>query len=82
MPKDADVPTMESIAEQLEIHRHTLYDWIREDAEFSQKLSILKDVQQNDPFKTGTSEDMRVNSMTIALILIEKRDQQHKSSDL
>lgn len=75
LPKDYDAPTMESIAEQLKIHRQTLYDWIREDKDFSQKLDLLKNVQQNDPFKTTPLEDMRVNSMTIALVLIERRDQ-------
>ena len=82
LPEDAEAPTVESIAEQLDIHRQTLYDWLREDQEFAATFGRVKNVQQNDPFKTTPDVDRRVNSMAIAMVLIEKRDQQHKSSEL
>ena len=82
LPEDAEAPTVESIAEQLEIHRQTLYDWLRGDQEFAATFGRVKNVQQNDPFKTTPDVDRRVNSMAIAMVLIEKRDQQHKSSEL
>jgi transposase-like protein len=81
LPKDADAPTVESIAKQLEIHRQTLYDWIREDQEFSETLERLENVQQNDPFKTTPDKDRRVNSMMIALLLMETRDRHFKSQN-
>lgn len=74
LPEDAEAPTVESIAEQLDIHRLTLYDWLREDQEFAATFGRVKHVQQNDPFKTTPDVDRRVNSMAIAMVLIEKRD--------
>ena len=74
LPKDAEAPIVESIAEQLEIHRQNLHDWIREDQELSQTFERVKNVQLNDPFKTTPDVDRRVNSMAIAMFLIEQRD--------
>ena len=70
---------MESIAGQLEIHKQTLYNWIREDQEYAQTFERVKNVQLSDPFKTTPDEDRRVNSMVIAMVLMEKREQHNKS---
>ena len=80
LPKDAEAPTVESIAEQLEIHRQTLYDWIREDQEFAQTFERVKNVQLNDPFKTTPDEDRRVK-MAIALVFTERRDREDKAQN-
>ena len=42
-------------------------------AEFSEALERFRDVQKNNPFKTGTEEHTYVNSMMIALLLFEKK---------
>jgi hypothetical protein len=56
-----------------------LFDWVKSDTEFTTALERLKDVQKNDPFKPGTEEDTYVNSMMIALVLMETRDRHNKT---
>jgi len=73
--------TVEWIAERAGINENILYEWVRSDAEFTTALERLKDVQENDPFKTGTEEDMFVNAMMIALLLMETRDRHFKSGN-
>ena len=53
----------------------------RKDAELTTALERLKEVHKNDPFKTGTEEDILVNSMTLALLLLETKDRHYKSQD-
>ena len=52
--------------------------WAESDAEFTTALGQLRDVQKNDPLKTGTEEDYFVNSM-MALLLMETRDPHDKT---
>ena len=66
--------TVESLAEKLGITTHTLYRWVQRDAEFSEALEIIKEVQKDDPFKTGGPEDGMVNAGIIALLLLETKD--------
>lgn len=66
--------TVERIAEKVGISKGTLYRWVRNDSEFLEALEIIKEVQKDDPFKTGTEEDARVNEMIVALLLLETRD--------
>jgi hypothetical protein len=73
--------TVERISESIGISKKMLYEWAESDAEFTTALGRLKDVQENDPLKTGT-EDYFVNSMMIALLLMETRDRHHKSQNL
>ena len=47
--------------------------------ETTELLDSLKDVQKNDPLKTGTEEDYFVNSMMVALLLMETRDRHNKT---
>jgi hypothetical protein len=71
--KDMKVPTVESIAEKIGIDAETLYRWIRTDEDFSGSLERLKDIQENDPFKTGDELDLIVDGSMIALLLIETK---------
>ena len=54
-------------------------EWAESDAEFTTALGQLRDVQKNDPLKTGTEEDYFVNSMMMALLLMETRDRHDKT---
>ena len=72
--------TVEWIAERAGINKNILYEWAGSDAEFTTALERLKDVQENDPLKTGTEEDCFVNSMMIALLLMETRER-HSTPD-
>lgn len=72
--------SVEWIAERAGIKRSLLYEWVESDPEFTTALERLKDVQQNDPFKTGTDEDVFVNAMTIALLLLETKERRFKDS--
>src|SRR5215216_4041035 len=71
--------TVEWIAEKAGINKNILYEWAESDTEFTTALRRLKDVQENDPLKTGTEEDSYVNSMMIALLLLETRDRHNKA---
>ena len=78
-PGDMKSFTVERISESVGISKKILYEWTESDAEFSTALGRLKDVQANDPLKTGTEEDYFVNSMMIALLLMETRDRHFKT---
>ena len=80
-PADTKDFTVEGIAEKAGINKNILYEWVKGDAEFATTLERLKDVQKNDPFKTGTEEDTYVNSMMIALVLLETKDRHYKSEN-
>src|SRR6266511_3700901 len=73
--------TVEAIAEGIGVSKNILYEWVRTDTEFSETLERLKNVQQNDPFKTGTFFDTQVNAMMIAFLLMETRDRHFKSEN-
>jgi|SRR6266540_556795 len=73
--------TVEAIAEGIGVSKNILYDWVKTDAEFSETLERLKNVQQNDPFKTGTFFDTQVNAMMIGFLLMETRARHFKSEN-
>jgi hypothetical protein len=73
--------TVEWIAEKAGINKNILYEWTKSDPEFTTALERLKDVQKNDPFKTGTEEDTFVNAMMIALVVMETRERHYKPRD-
>jgi hypothetical protein len=73
--------TVEWIAEKAGINKNILYEWAESDTEFTTALERLKDVQENDPLKTGTDEDTFVNAMMIALLLMETKDRHYKSQN-
>jgi len=80
-PEDMKHFTVERISESIGISKKILYEWAESDTEFTTALGRLKEVQENDPFKTGGEEDYFVNSMMIALLLFETRDRHYKPSD-
>jgi hypothetical protein len=80
-PTDMEDFTVKRIAEKVGINKNILYEWVKSDSEFTTALGRLKDVQENDPFKTGTEEDYFVNSMMIALLLMETRNRHYKSEN-
>jgi hypothetical protein len=71
--------SVEWIAERAGIARNTLYEWVKHDTEFIEDLERLNDAQKNDPFKTGTEEDTFVNSMMVALLLLETKNRHYES---
>ena len=77
--QDADVPTVERIALQLGIGVDILYDWAKNDPEFSQALDRLKTIQEDVPFKTDESKEEQVNQMMVAFVLIETWDRHYGS---
>src|SRR5688572_3604100 len=81
-PGDMKSFTVERISERLGISKKILYEWAESDAEFTTALGRLKDVQENDPLKTGMEEDYFVNSMMIALLLMETRERHFKPGDI
>ena len=81
-PNDMKSFTVERISESIGIGKKVLYEWTESDTDFTTALGRLKDVQENDPLKTGTEEDYFVNSMMIALLLMETRDRHLKPSDI
>ncbi len=80
-PDDPNDFTVERIAEKVGINRTILYKWVESDAEFASTLGRLKEVQTNDLFKMGTEEDNYVNSMMIALVLLETKDRHYKAEN-
>jgi hypothetical protein len=81
VPQGGKTFTVEWIAERAGIHKNILYEWAGNDSEFTTALERLKVAQENDPFTNGTEEDVFVNSMMIALLLLETRDRVHKSQN-
>lgn len=79
-PGDMKGFTVGRISESIGISKKILYEWTESDGEFNTALGRLKDVQENDPLKTGTEEDYFVNSMMIALLLMETRDRHNNTS--
>lgn len=71
--------TVEWLAERVGISKNILYEWTESDTEFTTALERLKDVQENDPLKTGTEEDAFVNAMMVALVVMETKDRHYKS---
>jgi hypothetical protein len=76
--EDTNGFTVEWIAERTGINKKTLYEWTESDTELTTALERLKEAQNNDPFKTGTEEDTFVNSMMVALLLLETKDRHLK----
>jgi hypothetical protein len=74
--------TVEAIAAGIGVSQNILYEWVKTDTKFSKTLERLKNVQQNDPFKTGTFFDTQVNAMMIGLLLMETRDRHFKSNNI
>ena len=81
-PEEMKDFTVEGIAQKIGISKNILYEWAQTDPEFSSALERIKTVQSEDPFKTGTIEDSRVNAMVIAFVLLETRDRHYKPGNI
>jgi hypothetical protein len=79
--QDADVPTVERIALQLGIGVDILYDWAKNDPEFSQALERLKTIQEDVTFKMDEFEERQINQMMVAFVLLETWDRYYGSQD-
>lgn len=73
--------TVEKLAENIGINKATLYRWVKNDAEFTEALEIVKELQQDDPFKTGTVEDSGVNAIIIYWLLLETMNRIYKANN-
>lgn len=73
--------TVERIAQKIGISKKILYEWTQTDSEFSAALERIKTIQDEDPSKTGTIEDSRVNAMVIAFVLLETRDRHYEANN-
>ena len=74
--------TVEGIAQKIGISKKILYEWTQTDTEFSAALERIKTIHDEDPSKTGTIEDSRVNAMVIAFVLLETRDRHYKPHNI
>lgn len=74
--------TIERIAAKIGISKNILYEWVTTDSEFSGALERLKNIQRDDPFKTGTELDFIANSMMVVLLLFETRDRHYKAKNI
>ena len=73
-------PTCEDIAKSLGIGKRKLYGWVKNNEEFSKSLEMLRTVQKEDPFRTGTPEDSQVNAAALTLLLLETQLQVNKDT--
>ena len=72
-PKRIENPTVEGIAGRMGIPKYVLDTWLKEDAQFREELTRLRDFQINDPFKEGTEFDYFIHSSGIQFILDETK---------
>ena len=72
-PKRIENPTVEGIAGRMGIPKNVLGTWLKEDAQFKEELTRLKDFQINDPFREGTEFDYFIHSSGIQFVLDETK---------
>lgn len=72
-PKHIENPTVEGIAGRMGIPKDVLETWLKEDAQFREELTRLKDFQINDRYKEGTEFDYFIHSSGIQFILDETK---------
>ena len=72
-PKDIENPTVEGIAERMGIPKDILYTWLKQDAQFREELTRLKEFQEKDPYKEGTEFDYFIHSSGVQFILEETK---------
>jgi hypothetical protein len=72
-PERIENPTVEGIAERMGIPRDILNTWLKQDTQFREELTRLKDFQVNDPFREGTEFDYFIHSSGIQFILDETK---------
>ena len=71
--QDIENPTVEGIAERMGIPRDILHTWLKQDAQFREELTRLKEFQEKDPYKEGTEFDYFIHSSGVQFILEETK---------
>ena len=72
-PKEIENPTVEGIAARMGIPGDVLNLWLKEDRQFREELTRLKEFQEKDPFKDGTVFDYFIHSSGVQFILDETK---------
>lgn len=72
-PKEIENPTVEGIAERMGIPKDILNIWLKQDAQFREEITRLKEFQTNDPFKDGTDFDYFIHASGVQFILEETK---------
>src|SRR5687768_14689261 len=72
-PERIENPTVEGIAGRMGIPKDVLDTWLKQDAQFREELTRLKEFQINDPFKEGTEFDYFIHSSGIQFVLDETK---------
>jgi len=72
-PKDIEEPTVQGIAKRMGIPDDVLDLWLKDDRQFREELTRLKEFQEKDPFKDGTVFDYFIHSSGVQFILDETK---------
>lgn len=63
------LPTVEGLALYLNVHKDTLYEWAKENREFSDALDKLKMIQKEQLINDGIYGGKEVNAAIVKLVL-------------
>jgi hypothetical protein len=58
-------PTVEIIAERMGIDKDTLHWWLENDRDFKSGLTLVKEVNDNDPWKDAVDEETKLDAATL-----------------
>ena len=72
-PKDIENPTVQGIAQRLGIPGDILDHWLKNDSQFREELTRLKEFQTKDPFRDGTEFDYFIHSSGVQFVLDETK---------
>ena len=72
-PKDIEDLTVEGIAQRIGIPKDILHTWLKQDTQFREELTRLKEFQEKDPYKDGTDFDYFIHSSGVQFILDETK---------
>lgn len=67
--ENTKLPTIEGLALYLNVHKDTLYEWAKENREFSDALDKLKMLQKEQLINDGIYGGKEVNSAIVKLVL-------------
>ena len=74
---NSEIPTIQRIAEELEIPAENLHKWMKEDDEFRSGLKRLNEIQDENLF-SEPEFDNRADVMLVALFLLETKSRHKK----
>lgn len=72
-PKSIENPTVEGIALRMGIPQDVLQIWLKDDKQFREEMTRLKEFQINDPFKGDSEFDYLIHATGVQLILGETK---------